>query len=64
MHFSVTPRSVYLRDQADKCRRHANAQSDHETQAELRKLADQYEVRAAELDRKEPFFTTFTTVPI
>ena len=50
MHFYVTPRSVYLRDQADKCRRHANALSDHETQAELRKLADQYEVRAAELD--------------
>ena len=38
MHFYVTPRSAYLRDQADKCRRHANAQSDHETQAELRKL--------------------------
>ena len=51
MHFSVTPRSEYLRDQADKCRRHADALSDHETQTDLRKLANQYEVRAAELDR-------------
>jgi hypothetical protein len=55
MHFSVTPRSVYLRDEADKCRRRANAQSDHETQAELRKLADQYEVRAAQLESKVSF---------
>jgi hypothetical protein len=44
-------RSTYLRDQADKCRRHAVALSDVRTQVQLRKLADEYAERAAELEQ-------------
>jgi hypothetical protein len=32
-------RSIYLRDQAAKCRRHADHMTDTETQEQLRKLA-------------------------
>jgi hypothetical protein len=49
----MSERSIYLRDQADKCRRHATAMTDLHTQAELRKLADEYIVRASEIERKE-----------
>ena len=46
--------SIYLRDQGpNKCRSHADALGNAETQAELRKLADHYVVQAEELDRKE-----------
>lgn len=38
----MSDRSVYLRDQAAKCQRHANALSDVHTQVELRKLAAEY----------------------
>jgi len=40
-----------LRDQADKCRWHADNISDAETQAELLKLAAEYIERAAEIER-------------
>jgi hypothetical protein len=43
-------RSIYLRDQADKCRWHARHIGDPQTQAELRKLANEYVVRAVELE--------------
>jgi hypothetical protein len=46
-------RSVHLRDQADKCLRHANALGDPRTQEELRKLAAECVVRAAKLESKE-----------
>jgi hypothetical protein len=49
----MSDRSVYLRDQADKCQRHANAMSDPRTQAELRKLAAEYVVQAVEIESKE-----------
>ena len=49
----MSERSDYLRDQADKCRRHATALSDPYTQAELRKLAIEYTERAAEIETKE-----------
>jgi hypothetical protein len=49
----MSERSTYLRDQADKCRRHATAVSDPYTQAELRKLAIEYTERAAEIETKE-----------
>jgi hypothetical protein len=49
----MSARSIYLRDQADKCRRHANAISDTQTQEELRKLAAEYVVRAGEIESKE-----------
>jgi hypothetical protein len=41
-----------LRNQADKCRRHANALSDPQTQEELR-LAAEFVVRAIEIESKE-----------
>jgi hypothetical protein len=49
----MSERSTYLRDQADKCRRHATAVSDPYTQAELQKLAIEYTERAAEIETKE-----------
>jgi len=49
----MSERSTYLRDQADKCRWHANRIGDAETQVELRKLAAEYVVRADEIESKE-----------
>jgi hypothetical protein len=49
----MSERSIYLRDQADKCRRHAEALNDAYTQGELRKLAAEYVVQAAEIESKE-----------
>jgi hypothetical protein len=49
----MSERSIYLRDQADKCQRHAAAMTDARTQEELRKLAAEYVVRAAEIETKE-----------
>jgi hypothetical protein len=46
----MSERSIYLRDQAEKCRWHANNIGDLETQAELRKLAAEYIERAAEIE--------------
>jgi hypothetical protein len=49
----MSERSIYLRDQAAKCRAHATALTDVQTQVELRKLAAEYIERAAEIERKE-----------
>ena len=49
----MSERSTYLRDQADKCRRHAQAMTDPYARAELQKLAAEYIERAAEIERKE-----------
>jgi hypothetical protein len=49
----MSKRSIYLRDQAAKCRRHADSMTDLETQARLRKLASEYDVEAVEIERKE-----------
>jgi hypothetical protein len=46
----MSERSIYLRDQAAKCQRHASAMTDHYTRTELRKLAAEYIVRAAEIE--------------
>ena len=46
-------RSVYLRDQADKCRRHAASITDDRTQVELRTLAAEYIEHAAEIEGAE-----------
>jgi hypothetical protein len=51
-HWRMSERSTYLRDQAAKCLRHADALSDARTQVELRKLADEYVERAAVLERE------------
>jgi hypothetical protein len=46
-------RSNYLRDQAAKCRWHADKINDAVTQAELLKLAAEYVAQAAEIERRE-----------
>jgi hypothetical protein len=48
----MSERSTYLRDQADKCQRHAAAITDPQTQTELRKLAAEYVVRATQLEQE------------
>jgi hypothetical protein len=58
----MSERSIYLRDQADKCRWHASHIGDPETQGELRKLAAEYIARAAEIEGAE--ITAATTVVI
>jgi hypothetical protein len=50
----MSERSIYLRDQAAKCRAHANSMTDAETQAALRKLADKYVAQAAVIEASEP----------
>ena len=51
----MSPRSIYLRVQADKCRSHALSMSmgDVVTQTALRKLADEYTAQAEEIESKE-----------
>jgi hypothetical protein len=49
----MSDRSVYLREQAAKCRWHAKNLADVETQAELRQLADEYVDKATEIEAKE-----------
>jgi hypothetical protein len=49
----MSARSIYLRDQAVKCRRHADSMTDAETQAQLRKLAVEYVEQAAQIEGKE-----------
>jgi hypothetical protein len=49
----MSQRSVYLRDQANKCQGHAAALNDPYTQAELRRLAVEYIERAAEIEAAE-----------
>jgi Uri superfamily endonuclease len=50
----MSERSIYLRDQADKCRWHADHMSDASTQAELRNLAADYILRAVAIERGKP----------
>jgi hypothetical protein len=49
----MSERSIYLRDQAAKCHWHANFIGDPATQAELRKLAAEYVVQAADIENAE-----------
>jgi hypothetical protein len=49
----MSERSVYLRDQAAKCRWHADKLTDAETQEQLRKLAAEYIERAKRIDNTE-----------
>jgi hypothetical protein len=48
----MSPRSVYLRDQAEKCLWHADRVSDAETQAELQNLAAEYTAKAVKIERR------------
>jgi hypothetical protein len=49
----MSERSIYLRDQAAKCERHAKNIGDSETQQQLRKLADEYVEQAGEIEARE-----------
>ena len=49
----MSERSIYLRDQADKCRRHADVLTDVETQTQLRKLAAEFIEQAEAIENKE-----------
>jgi hypothetical protein len=49
----MSDRSIYLRDQADKCRSFASQMSDPETQSQLRKRVIEYAARAAEIEGAE-----------
>jgi hypothetical protein len=49
----MSPRSIYLREQAAKCEWHAQNIGDSETQVRLRKLAAEYVVQADEMESKE-----------
>jgi hypothetical protein len=53
----MSPGAVYLRDQAAKCRAHAASLGDAETQAALRKLADEYIVQAEQIESEENMAT-------
>src|SRR6266404_3174183 len=48
----MSERSIYLRDQADKCRQHANIVGDARTREELRKLAAVYIALAEQIESK------------
>jgi hypothetical protein len=50
----MSERSIYLRDQAVKCRGHADSMTDLETQAALRKLATEYVAQAEAIEAQEP----------
>jgi hypothetical protein len=49
----MSEQSTHLRTQADKCRRHATAIGDTQTQDELRKLAAEYVAKAEQIESKE-----------
>jgi hypothetical protein len=49
----MSPGSIYLRDQAAKCRAHAASMSDAETQAALIKLANEYIAQAEQIESEE-----------
>ena len=49
----MSERSIYLRDQAAKCRWHTENISDSETQERLRKLASEYIVEATAIEARE-----------
>ena len=50
----MSERSNYLRDQAEKCRWHADKIADPETQEQLRALAAAYIMRAVAVESEEP----------
>jgi hypothetical protein len=52
----MSPRSVYLRDQAEKCRAHAAMMTDDEIRQQLRVLAAEYIMRAAMIESEEPSY--------
>jgi hypothetical protein len=53
----MSPGAIYLRDRAAKCRAYAASMGDAETQAALRKLADEYIVQAEQIESEEKMAT-------
>jgi hypothetical protein len=51
--YPMSERSTYLRDQAAKCRPHADSLTDVQAQAELRKMAAEYVAQAVVIESKE-----------
>jgi hypothetical protein len=49
----MSPRSIYLRDQAAKCEWHAKNIRDDETEVALRILAAEYVAQAGDIESKE-----------
>jgi hypothetical protein len=49
----MSERSIYLSDQATKCRGHADSMTDLETQAALRRLAAEYVAQAEAIEESE-----------
>jgi hypothetical protein len=49
----MSERSIYLRDQATKCRGHADSMTDLETRGALRKLAAEYVAQAEAIEAQE-----------
>jgi hypothetical protein len=49
----MSQRSIYFRGQAAACRQHADQIMDAETQEELPELADEFIVRAVEIETKQ-----------
>jgi hypothetical protein len=47
---AMSEHSIYLRDQAVKCRWHADNMTDVQTKGELRKLALEYDIKAGEIE--------------
>ena len=59
----MSPCAIYLRDQAAKCRAHAASMGDAQTQAALRKLADEYIIQAEQIESKENMATIDGGIP-
>jgi len=59
---AMSERSIYLRDQADKCLRHARSLTDSETQAQLRKLVAEYFQQAVDLEQEQVLTKDAVTV--
>jgi hypothetical protein len=54
----MSERSVYLRDQAEKCRAHAARMTDDEARQQLHVLAAEYIMRAVMIESDEPSLRT------
>jgi hypothetical protein len=52
----MSERSVYLRDQAEKCRADAARMTDDETRQQLHALAAEYIMRAVMIESEEPSY--------
>jgi hypothetical protein len=52
----MSERSVYLRDQAEKCRARAARMTDEETRQQLHVLAVEYTMRAVMVESDEPSY--------